>query len=174
MEGCVDASPCLKKLPSGFRDWGSTRTPAYFYASQRPEELPNSHALIEEKRFSVMQNSTLYAALGWDLFGGRNVEQHEIVRNFMNEVQGTPPTFAQEERVRDYRTFGALMLGQILVGKNWKEWEKPVTHSRDESLDVRNPKRDVFHKGSKLDKECDGKLNGFMGLYCDAMGMSNF
>jgi len=78
MEGCVDASPCLKKLPSGFRDWGSARTPVYFYASQRSEERPNSHALIEEKRFSVMQNSTLYAALGWDLLGGRNVEQHEI------------------------------------------------------------------------------------------------
>ena len=168
MEGCVDASLCLKKLPSGFRDWGSARTPVYFYASQRSEKRPNSHALIEEKRFSVMQNSTLYAALGWDLFGGRNVEQHEIVRNFMNEVQGRPPTFAQEERVRDYRTFGALMFGQILVGKNWKEWEKPVTHSRDESLDLKKPKRDVFHKGSKLNKECDGKLN------CDAMGMSNF
>jgi len=43
-----------------------------------------------------------------------------------------------------------------------------VTHSRDESLDLKKPKRDVFHKGSKLNKECDGKLN------CDAMGMSNF
>ena len=171
MEGCVDASPCLKKLPSQFRDCGSARTPAYFYASQRPEECPNSHALIEEKRFSVMQNSTLYGALGWDLFGGRNKKQHEIIRNFMEDVQGTPSTSSQEDRVRDYRTFGALMLGQVLIGKNWKEWEKPVTYTRDESLDVRNPRRDVFHKGSKSDTECGGKLNGLMGLYSDVMGI---
>ncbi|KAF5345217.1 hypothetical protein D9756_011553 [Leucocoprinus leucothites] len=164
MEGCVDASTCLRNLSSIFRDYGSARTPAYFYAPRHPEECPNSHSLIETERFSVMHDTTLYGALSWELFGGRDKAQHAIIHEFMTKVQGKPSTVDQEDRVRDYRSFGAMLLGQVLTGKHWKNWEKPTTHSRDDCFDPRNPKEGVFMKGSKADPDCNAKLNGLMGF----------
>ncbi|KAJ3574390.1 hypothetical protein NP233_g1796 [Leucocoprinus birnbaumii] len=172
MEGCVDASPCLQQLASMFRDYGSARTPAYFYAPNRPEECPNSHSLIEVARFSVMHNKQLYGALGWELFGGRDPEQHAIVKAFMTKVQGEPCTIEQEDRVRDYRCYGAILLGQVLTGKHWKEWPKPTFHSRDDCFDPRDPKGSVFTKGSTEDPTCNAKLNGMLGLFSDVYGIN--
>jgi hypothetical protein len=171
MEGCVDATPCLKDLSSLFRDYGSARTPGCLFAPQRPEECPNSHSLIEEHRFSVMQNKSLYGALGWELFGGQREEQHSIMRDFMTRVQGKPCTSDQEERVRDYRSFGSMMLGQVLTGKLWKGWGKPTVYSRDDCFEG-SGKESEWVKGSKEDPECgDGKLNGLLGLFSDVLGI---
>ncbi|KXN84660.1 hypothetical protein AN958_12040 [Leucoagaricus sp. SymC.cos] len=173
MEASVDASPCLRKLSPFFRDYGSARTPAYFYSPKRPEECPNTHTLIEEKRFSVMHNKTLYGGLSWELFGGRDKQQHLIIHDFMSMVLGKPCTLEQEERVRDYRSFSALLLGQVLSGKHWKVWERPTVHLKDDLFDPRNPDREKeYMKGSHEDPECDGKLTGLMGLFGEALGVS--
>lgn len=170
MGTCVDASGCIKNLPDMFRDYGSARTPACFHTISDQED--QSHVLIEEKRFSVMQNTLLHGALGWEIFGGRKLDQHVRVREFIKEVQGKPCTPAQEERVQDFRSHGALMLNQVLSGRYWKEWEKPTVYSRDECFDMGNYKRDVFAKGSREDPECTGKLNGLLGLFGEAFGIN--
>ncbi|XP_006457005.1 hypothetical protein AGABI2DRAFT_188756 [Agaricus bisporus var. bisporus H97] len=146
MTGCVDASPCLTALSEVFRDWGSTRTPAYFHPSNHQEE---SHILIEEQRFSVMQNTLLHGALAWEVSGARDEGQRVRLRQFIQQVQGTPCTTAQEERINDFRTHGGLLLDQILVGKCWKDWEKPT---------------------SKQDPEYNGKLKGLVGMFMEASG----
>lgn len=167
MTACVDASPCLKTLPEVFRDWGSTRTPAYFHPSGHHEE---SHVLIEEKRFSVMQNKLVHGALGWEILGPREEGQRDRLRHFMEQIQGRPCTPAQEERIQDFRTRGGLLLDQILSGGCWKNWEKPDVYSRDESFDSGKFRHDLFMKGSKDDSEYDGKLNGLLSMFADAMG----
>jgi hypothetical protein len=122
METCVDAAPCMSNLSSLFRQYGCARTPAHLYSTSRPEECPNTHQLIEDQRFSVMQNTSLFGALGWDLFGEGQEGQHAIIRDFISEIQGKQCTQEQDDRICDYKLYGALMLGQVLSGKLWKEW----------------------------------------------------
>lgn len=167
MTTCVDASHCLKKLPEVFRDYGSTRTPAYFHLSNHDEE---SHILIEEKRFSVMQNKLLYGTLGWEIHGPREEGQRDRLRQFMEQIQGKPCTPTQEERIHDFRSQGGAILDQILVGKCWNDWEKPNVYSRDESFDPGKVRLDLFMKGSKNDTEYNGKLCGLMGMFAEAAG----
>jgi len=170
METCVDASHCLKKFPEVFRGYGSARTPASFRTALDKDYQP--YDLIEEQRFSVMQNKLLHRALGWELFGGRDTDQHVIVRDFISQVSGRPCTQEEEDRVRDYRMPGALMLNQVLGGKYWKDWARPTVHSRDDMFDPGNLKQDVFTKGSPEDRECEGQFNGLLGMFAEAMGLN--
>jgi len=170
MHTCVDASETIRQLPGLFRDYGSSRTPANLRTAQ-DQDRQQPYTLIEEKRFSVMQNTKLHGALGWEAFGGRKEDQHAIVREFMNQLNGKPVALEQEERVREYRALGASMLDQILSAKFWKEWGKPVVHRRDDTLDEGKVKTDEFLKGSIDDTTCEGKLTGLMGLFQEAMGI---
>lgn len=170
METCVDASGCIKRLPETFRNYGSARTPANFRTPQDHDR--QTYTLIEEQRFSVMHNTRLHHALSWEVFGGQKEEQHEIVREFITQLQGKPCTMEQEGAVRDYRSSGALILNQVLTGRQWTEWGKPVVYSRDDCFDEGNGKKDEFLRGSPEDKECIPSYHGLLGMFSEAIGFN--
>ncbi|KAF9446355.1 hypothetical protein P691DRAFT_733474 [Macrolepiota fuliginosa MF-IS2] len=170
METCVDASGCIKCLPSMFRHHGSARTPANFRTAQDADR--QLYTLVEEKRFSVMHNTKLHKALSWEVFGGRREDQHAIVREFMTELQGKPVTLEQEDCVREFRTMGAMMLSQVLLGRHWKDWERPTVHSRDDCFDEGGSKRKEYMKGSPEDETCQTSFSGMLGLFSEALGIN--
>lgn len=132
MEGCVDASACLTNLPPTMCVPGSTQVPAYF-RSDRDAANKFPHTLIEEKRFPVMQNTTLHKAIATDM----NPEQFQkdsdevkIVRAFMEQVAERECTDIEIEVLLWWRGNGSGILREILRGRHWQEWEKPVLHQK--------------------------------------------
>ncbi|KAF9454475.1 hypothetical protein P691DRAFT_656267 [Macrolepiota fuliginosa MF-IS2] len=152
MEATVDASPCLETLPPMMCIPGSSRVPAYLRSSRDTgggDKLP--YTLVEEKRFSVMQNTELQKAIATEVDPrglAKDSDEVKIVRAFMDEVLGEACTDYDVEAMLWWRMNGAGILREVLTGRSWLEWEKPMMHQKS-LFDCGENLYDITTKGVK-------------------------
>ncbi|KAF9442759.1 hypothetical protein P691DRAFT_779224 [Macrolepiota fuliginosa MF-IS2] len=155
MENTIDASPCLMRLGEEYRSMGSSRVPAYFCPPPPASGRDDSHIsrqayeLVEEHRFSVMQNSKLHEAL--TNTGPISIEgSRQLIKNFLSSVAGREVSDVEDERVRWYRLWGEPMINQVLSEQHWLEWDRPAAHKGYNSLRTDGDLREYL-KGSRFD-----------------------
>jgi len=150
MEACVDASLIVEKLPPSLCVPGCSRIPAYFRSSIDPADK-HPYDLIEEKRFSVMQNETLHRAIATDVYPEnlpKDSEEVRIIRDFTETVTGKPCTETDMEILLWWRSHGSGILRLILSGRRWLEWDKPVIHSKNLYDNIEKNRTEIL-KGAK-------------------------
>ena len=150
MEACVDASLIVEKLPPSLCVPGCSRIPAYFRSSLDPVDK-HPYDLIEEKRFSVMQNETLHRAIATDVYPEnfpKDSEEIKIIRDFTETVTGQPCTETDMEILLWWRSHGSGILRLILSGRRWLEWDKPVIHSKNLYDNIEKNRAEIL-KGAK-------------------------
>jgi hypothetical protein len=150
METCVDASKIVEKLPPTLCVPGCARIPAYFRSSTDPaDKFP--YRLIEDRRWSVMQNKALHKAIATDVYPEnipRDSEEIKIIRDFTQEVTGNPCTDIDMEILLWWRSHGSGILRLVLSGRRWLEWDKPVLHSKNLYDDIPKNRTEIL-KGAK-------------------------
>ncbi|KXN84658.1 hypothetical protein AN958_12036 [Leucoagaricus sp. SymC.cos] len=143
----VDAESLINEIPDFAKSGISNRVPAILRGSQ--EHGPQPCTLIEEERFSIMQNNELRTALVPNFPASDRPEHDHIIQEFIAKVQGRECTRRQENRVWRYRLMQARYIQRFMIGEVQKLLGKPILRAKDHSpspslLPLNRASREVY------------------------------